>query len=53
MIITLENNISYELSSIPNSNIFNLDTLKEFAEICLENELYVDGWRLEMNISIY
>lgn len=47
MIITLENNISYELSSIPNSNIFNLDTLKEFAEICLENELYVDGWRLE------
>jgi len=47
MIITLENNISYELSSIPNSNIFNLDTLKEFAEICLDNELYVEGMRLK------
>ena len=47
MIITLENNISYELSSIPNSNIFSLDTLKEFAEICLENELYVEGYSLK------
>lgn len=47
MIITLENNISYELSSIPNSNIFDLDILKEFAEICLENELYVEGMRLK------